>query len=144
MIGVPEGANADKVASMEALGARVEFHGKDFDEAREWVETAAAAHGYRYIHSANEPLLISGVGTMGLEILEAAPDIDVIMVPVGGGSGACGVAIAAKSIKPDVQVIGIQSVHAPSCTSPGRPASCSRRISARRSPRAWRRVRPLN
>ena len=113
VIGVPEGANADKVASMEALGARVEFHGKDFDEAREWVETAAAAHGYRYIHSANEPLLISGVGTMGLEILEAAPDIDVIMVPVGGGSGACGVAIAAKSIKPDVQVIGIQSVHAP-------------------------------
>ena len=92
VIGVPEGANADKVASMEALGARVEFHGKDFDEAREWVETAAAAHGYRYIHSANEPLLISGVGTMGLEILEAAPDIDVIMVPVGGGSGACGVA----------------------------------------------------
>ena len=113
VIGVPEGANADTVASMEALGARVEFHGKDFDEAREWVETAAAAHGYRYIHSANEPLLISGVGTMGLEILEAAPDIDVIMVPVGGGSGACGVAIAAKSIKPDVQVIGIQSVHAP-------------------------------
>ena len=51
VIGVPEGANADKVASMEALGARVEFHGKDFDEAREWVETAAAAHGYRYIHS---------------------------------------------------------------------------------------------
>ena len=80
---------------------------------REWVEAEAAAHGYRYIHSANEPLLISGVGTMGLEILEAAPDIDVILVPVGGGSGACGVAIAAKSIKPDVQVIGVQSAHAP-------------------------------
>ena len=58
--------------------------------------------------------LMGSIGTiMGLEILEAAPDIDVIMVPVGGGSGACGVAIAAKSIKPDVQVIGIQSVHAP-------------------------------
>ena len=113
VIGVPEGANADKVASMEALGAQVESHGKDFDEAREWVETEAAAHGYRYIHSANEPLLISGVGTMGLEILEAAPDIDVIIVPVGGGSGASGVAIAAKSIKPDLQVLGVQSAHAP-------------------------------
>ncbi len=113
IIGVPVGANADKVASMEALGAEVEFHGKDFDEAREWVEDQTRLHGYRYIHSANEPLLIAGVGTMGLEILEKMPDVEVIIVPVGGGSGAAGVALAAKTINPRIRVIGVQSEHAP-------------------------------
>lgn len=113
IIAVPDGANTDKVASMEALGASVEFEGKDFDEAREWVEEQTRLHGYRYIHSANEPLLIAGVGTMGLEILERVPDIDVIIVPVGGGSGASGVALAAKSINPKIRMIGVQSEHAP-------------------------------
>lgn len=109
----PEGANPDKVAAMEALGAKVVFHGKDFDEAREWVETEAAQKDYRYIHSANEPLLIAGVGTLGLEIMTTTPDINTILVPIGGGSGACGVAIAAKSINPNVQIIGVQSSHSP-------------------------------
>jgi threonine dehydratase len=87
---VPEGANPGKVESMRALGARVVFHGRDFDEAREHCERLAAAHGYRYVHSGNEPLLIAGVATLTLEILEDAPDIEVVVVPVGGGSGAAG------------------------------------------------------
>ena len=113
VIGVPEGSNPDKVASMEALGAEVSFHGGDFDEAREWVEGEARQRGYRYVHSGNEPLLISGVGTIGLEIVEAVPDIDVILAPIGGGSGAAGIGLAAKALNPDLRLIGVQSAHAP-------------------------------
>ena len=110
---VPDGANPDKVASMRALGADVRFHGRDFDEARIWCEEQAKALGHRYIHSANEPLLIAGVGTIGLEILSAAPDIDTIIVPIGGGSTASGIAIAATSINPGITIIGVQSEQAP-------------------------------
>jgi len=112
IIGVPEGANVDKVAAMKALGASVEHHGKDFDEARAWVEEQAQRRGLRYIHSANEPLLIAGVGTIGLEILYTQPEIDVIIVPVGGGSGAAGISIAAKAINPKIRVIAVQSEQA--------------------------------
>ncbi|RME47821.1 MAG: pyridoxal-phosphate dependent enzyme, partial [Chloroflexi bacterium] len=66
---VPEGANPGKVAAMRNLGAEVRFHGRDFDEAREEVERLTEIHGYRYIHSANEPLLVAGVGTEALEII---------------------------------------------------------------------------
>jgi threonine dehydratase len=113
IIVVPEGANPVKVDSMRYLGAQVIFHGRDFDEAREECERLAAEHGYRYIHSGNEPLLIAGVGTATLEIIEEQPEIDVIVVPVGGGSGAAGACIAAKAIRRDIQVIGVQSEAAP-------------------------------
>ncbi len=113
IIGAPVGSNPDKVEAMRALGAEVVLHGKDFDEAREWVEHTAAAEGYRYVHSANEPLLIAGVGTISLEILEALPDVDVIIVPIGGGSGASGHCLVAKTINPAIQVIGVQSANAP-------------------------------
>jgi threonine dehydratase len=112
IIGFPEDANADKLAAMRALGAKVEIHGKDFDEARLWVEEQAKRHGYRYIHSANEPLLIAGVGTIGLEMLYAEPHLDVIIAPIGGGSGAAGSSIAAKTINPRIRMIGVQSEHA--------------------------------
>ncbi|HEY79838.1 MAG TPA: threonine dehydratase [Caldilineae bacterium] len=113
IIAVPEDANPAKVASMRNLGAEVVFHGRDFDEAREWVEAEAARRGYRYIHSGNEPLLIAGVGSYALEMLEQQPDLDVIIVPVGGGSGAAGVCIVAKTINPAIRVIGVQSEQAP-------------------------------
>jgi len=113
MICVPEGANPVKVEAMRDLGAEVIFHGRDYDEAREHCEGLAAAEGYRYIHSGNEPLLIAGVATETLEILEECPDVQVIIVPVGGGSGAAGACIAAKAIRPAVQVIGVQSAAAP-------------------------------
>jgi len=110
---VPEGANPVKTASMEALGAELVVHGRDFDDAREHCEALAAEHGYRYIHSGNEPLLIAGVATETLEILEEQPEIDVVIVPVGGGSGAAGACIAAKSIRSSIEVIGVQSEAAP-------------------------------
>ncbi len=75
VIGMPNGANPLKVEATRSFGATVELHGKDYDEARAWVETEAKRKGYRYIHSANEPLLIAGVGTLYLEILQALPDL---------------------------------------------------------------------
>jgi threonine dehydratase len=113
VICMPERANPVKVESMRALGAELVFHGRDFDEAREYCEKQAAVNGYRYIHSGDEPALIAGVATCTLEILEARPDAEVIVVPVGGGSGAAGACVAAKAVRPSIQVIGVQSEAAP-------------------------------
>ncbi len=110
---VPRGANPVKVASMRSLGAEVIEHGADFDEARERCALVAAERGARYVHSGDEPLLIAGVGTATFEILEREPDIEAILVPVGGGSGAAGACITAKAVRPSVEVIGVQSDAAP-------------------------------
>jgi threonine dehydratase len=110
---VPEGANPVKLASIRGLGAEIVEQGRDFDEARERCAAVAAEHGYRYIHSGNEPHLIAGVGTHTVEILERQPDLDVLIVPVGGGSGAAGACIAAAAMRPELRVIGVQSEAAP-------------------------------
>ena len=111
-IAVPRGANPGKIAAMQGLGATVLEHGPDFDTAREWIQSVAREKGGCFVGPTDEPL-IQGVGTYGLEIMEELPEVDVIIVPVGAGSGACGTAIAAKSINPQVQVIGVQSAQAP-------------------------------
>lgn len=113
IICMPEGANPDKMEATRAYGAKVELHGKDYDEARLWVEKEAKQRGYRYVHSANEPLLIAGVGTLYLEIMEEVPDVDVMLVPIGGGSGAAAACIVAKTLNPNVKVIGVQAENAP-------------------------------
>jgi threonine dehydratase len=113
VICVPERANPVKVESMQALGAELVFHGADFDEAREHCEKLAAEHRYRYVHSGNEPALIAGVATYTLEILEASPDVEAIVVPVGGGSGASGACLVANAVRPSIEVIGVQSEAAP-------------------------------
>jgi threonine dehydratase len=110
---VPEQANPVKVESMRSLGAQIVFYGKDFDEAREQCEKVSAEQGYRYIHSGNEPALIAGVGTYTLEILAERPDTEVIVVPVGGGSGAAGACLVANAVRPSIEVIGVQSAAAP-------------------------------
>ncbi len=110
---VPEGANPLKVGAIRALGAEIVTAGRDFDDAREHCEQLAAEYGYRYVHSGNEPHLIAGVATETLEILEDQPGIDVVVVPVGGGSGAAGACIATKGIRRDVEVIAVQSEAAP-------------------------------
>lgn len=111
-IAVPEGANPGKVASMRALGAEVIFHGEDFDTAREWIGTIAKEKGGLFVGPTDNPL-IEGVGTYALEIIEALPDLDVVIVPVGAGSGVCATAIVMKSINPKIEVIGAQSAQAP-------------------------------
>jgi threonine dehydratase len=110
---VPEDANPVKVTSMRGLGVELVFHGRDFDEARERCEQLAEERGYRYVHSGNEPLLIAGVGTETLEILEEQPRTDVIIVPVGGGSGAAGACIVAKALNDAIRIVGVQSEAAP-------------------------------
>ena len=110
---VPEGANPGKVAAMRGMGAEVVFHGAGFDDARRQCETLAEQHGYRYIHSGNEPLLIAGVATETLEMLEDQPELEVVIVPVGGGSGAAGACIVAQAINPAIRVIGVQSSASP-------------------------------
>jgi threonine dehydratase len=106
---VPLGNNPDKNAAIRALGANLVEHGRDFDEARERVEELQRANGLRYVHSANEPLLIAGVSTYALEIFEDLPDVDVILVPIGGGSGACGCALVRSWLGRRAQVIGVQA-----------------------------------
>jgi threonine dehydratase len=113
IICAPQRANPVKVEAMRDYGADVILVGRDFDEAREHCERLAREHGYRYVHSGDEPELVAGVATHTLEILEDRPDIEVIVVPVGGGSGAAGACIAAKSIRPDIKVIAVQSAQAP-------------------------------
>ena len=112
-IAVPENANPGKVASMRNLGAEVIHYGAFFDESKDYIERLSKEEGYRYIHPINEPRLFAGVGTYTLEIIEDLPDVDVIVVPVGGGSGAGGTCIVAKSLNPDIQVIGVQAEQAP-------------------------------
>ena len=110
---VPRGANPLKVAAMRAHGATVLEHGADYDEARVECERLAAAKGLRYVHSGNEPYLIAGIATGALEVLEERPEIDVLIVPVGGGSGASAASLVAKHVRPSVRVIGVQSEGAP-------------------------------
>ena len=109
----PFGANPLKLNAMRGYGATIIEHGADYDEAREECERRAAAAGVRYVHSGNEPYLIAGVGTATLEVLEMRPDVDVLIVPIGGGSGAAGACIVATQLRPNVRVIGVQSSGAP-------------------------------
>lgn len=110
---VPDEANPDKVEAMRNLGADIVFHGKDYEECKNFCQAYAQEHGMRYVDAGNEPLLIAGVATYTLEIFEALPEVDVIIVPVGGGSGASGASIVANAINPDVRIIAVQAEKAP-------------------------------
>src|SRR5947208_5313635 len=108
----PVGNNPEKNAAMRALGAELIEFGRDFDEARERVEQLQHDRGLRYVHSANEPLLIAGVATYALEIFDEQPDTDVILVPIGGGSGACGCGLVRSGLGSRARVIGVQAERA--------------------------------
>ena len=111
---VPQGNNPEKNAAMRGYGAAVLEVGCDFDEAREYIEREGRE--LRYIHSANEPHLIAGVATYALEIFQDAPDVDVILVPIGGGSGACGCALVRTFKGSNAKVIGVQAAGADAFT----------------------------
>lgn len=108
-----ENVNQSKMQAMRDLGAEVRLFGLDFDETRLEAERVATIEGRHFVHSANEPKLIAGVGSIGLEIFDELPDVDVIIAPAGGGSCASGNAIVAKHLNPNVQVIAVQSEGAP-------------------------------
>jgi threonine dehydratase len=111
-VALPEGANPSKVAAIRRLGAEMLIHGRDFDEAREWVKDKADSEAARFVGPTDSEL-IAGVGTYTLEIMESLPDVDVIIVPVGAGSGAASASLVAKTINPEVQVIAVQAERAP-------------------------------
>lgn len=110
---VPHGNNPEKNSAMRAFGAELIEHGADFDEARELCETLQAERGLYYVHPCLEPGLFHGVGTYSLEIFESLPNVDTIIVPIGGGSGSCGAITVAKAINPNVKIIGVQAEKAP-------------------------------
>jgi threonine dehydratase len=111
---VPHGNNPEKNAAMRALGAEIVEHGRDFDDAREEVERRTAASGgtLRYVHSADEPLLVAGVATYALEVFEDLPDADIVFVPIGGGSGAAGLVMVRDALGLRTRVVGVQAQRA--------------------------------
>ena len=111
---VPKDINPDKTRAIQQLGAELIEHGRDFDEAREYLAIVQRQSGARYVHSANEPKLIAGVASMAWEIFQTMPDPDVILVPIGLGSAVCGTCIVAKHLRPQTQIIGVQAANASS------------------------------
>lgn len=111
-VALPEGANPGKAEAIRRLGAELCIHGRDFDEAREWICEQANRDGARFV-GPTDAELIAGVGTYTLEIMEALPEVDTIIVPVGAGSGAASVSLVAKTLKPDTEVIAVQAERAP-------------------------------
>jgi threonine dehydratase len=109
---VPVGNNPDKNAGLRALGANLIEFGRDYDEAREHVEQMHKERGLRYIHSANEPKLIAGVATYALEIFDEVAEPDAILVPIGGGTGACGCALVRSALGRHTKIIGVQTERA--------------------------------
>jgi threonine dehydratase len=110
---VPEAANRGKVNAIRGLGANVVEAGAKFDDAAANAERLAQERGYRFVHSANEPLLLAGVATCALEMLEDQPLLDVLVVPVGLGSGCAGACLVAKHINPAIEVIAVQAAESP-------------------------------
>jgi threonine dehydratase len=106
---MPEKANPDKADAMRNLGAEVVQWGEDFEEANEKALELEREKGFIYFHAANDPWIIAGHGTTGLEMLEQVPDLEVLVVPVGAGGLISGVALAAKTLNPAIEVIGVQA-----------------------------------
>ncbi len=110
---MPEGVPQIKTEAIKDLGAEVIFHGSYYEEAREYAERLASERGFLHVHGINEPLLYEGVGTMHIEVFEELPDVDLVVNPIGGGSGASAACIVYKSLDPRIKVIGVQAEGAP-------------------------------
>jgi threonine dehydratase len=106
---MPRFAPLIKITTCQRLGARVVLHGDDFTEAREEADRLSAAQGLSYIHGFDDPDIIAGQGTIGLEILGQVPDVDAIVCPVGGGGLLAGLCVAVKTLKPRVRVIAVEA-----------------------------------
>jgi threonine dehydratase len=130
---LPTSAPDDKAQKLRSLGADVRIHGAVWDESNEAALAAAAEEDLAYIHAFADPEVAAGQGTLGLEILEDAPDIDTLVVAIGGGGLIAGVASAAKALKPGLRIIGVEPIGAPRPTTPAaKPANWSRWMPSRR------------
>lgn len=110
---MPENASISKTTATRGYGANVILKGEIYDEAYEHAQKLEKEHGFTFVHPYQDPYVIAGQGTIGLEILEKVPDIDTVIIPIGGGGLISGVALAVKSINPKIRVIGVQSDRSP-------------------------------
>ncbi|WP_028811683.1 threonine ammonia-lyase [Streptomyces flavidovirens] len=127
---MPVGAPLPKVAATREYGAEVRMHGQVVDEALAAAQEYADRTGAAFIHPFDHPDIVAGQGTLGLEILEQCPEVRTIVVGVGGGGLAAGIAIAVKALRPDVRIIGVQAANAacyPPSLAAGRPVSVDTR-----------------
>ncbi|MDQ8699518.1 threonine ammonia-lyase [Hyphomicrobium sp. LHD-15] len=111
---MPEGTPAVKAENTKRWGAHVILEGKTLEEAARFARAYGEEQGLVFVHPFDDPLVIAGQGTVALEVLEAVPDLDVLIVPVGGGGLIAGMAVAAKAIKPDIEIIGVEAALYPS------------------------------
>ncbi|MCS7194719.1 MAG: threonine ammonia-lyase, partial [Meiothermus sp.] len=109
VIVMPQHAPLTKVVATRRLGAEVVLHGASFDDAVAYARELQQRHGYTYVHAFDDERVIAGQGTIGLELLEALPDLDVLVVPIGGGGLIGGMAVAVKSLRPGVRIVGVQA-----------------------------------
>ena len=110
---VPAGNNPDKNAAMRALGATVVEEGRDYDEAVGVMQRIARDEGRVVSHATNDPRIVAGAGTMTLEIVDQAPDLDALVIAIGGGSQAVGAITVARTLAPNLEVLGVQAAGAP-------------------------------
>ncbi len=111
---MPEYAPLAKIAATKRFGAEVVLHGQSFDDAGEYAQLLQAQHGLTYVHAFDDARTVAGQGTVGLEILEALPDVDTLVVPIGGGGLIGGIAVALRALKPRTRLIGVQAEGCPS------------------------------
>src|SRR5262249_40184371 len=121
---MPNGAPLPKISATREYGAEVRLHGQVVDETLAAAQAYAAGTGAVFIHPFDHPAVIAGQGTVGLEILEQCPEVRTIVVGVGGGGLAAGIAVAVKALRPDVRIVGVQaegSAAYPPSMEAGRP-----------------------
>jgi threonine dehydratase len=112
---MPETAPLAKVTATQGYGAEVVLHGFTYDDAYQYCLDLQAETGATFIHAFDDPDIVAGQGTLGLEMLSDLPDADAIVVPIGGGGLIAGIAIAARALRPDITIIGVQAAGAASC-----------------------------
>src|SRR5260370_22242089 len=112
---MPENAPLAKVTATQSYDAKVVLYGATYDDAYHHCCELQRASGATFVHAFDDPEVITGQGTLGLEMLTDLPDADAIVVPIGGGGLISGIAIAARALKPDITIIGVQAAGAPSC-----------------------------
>lgn len=111
---MPKGAPTAKIMATRGYGAEVVLHGHNYDEAYQYARYLQEERGLTFVHAFDDAQVISGQGTIALEIIDQLPEVEALLVPIGGGGLAAGVAIAAKEINPRLRVIGVQAAGAPS------------------------------
>ena len=110
---MPENTPITKVEHTQALGASVILHGQNMNESRDFALQLIKTEGFTLVHTFDDPYVIAGQGTVGLEFLKSIPDLDILLIPIGGGGLGAGVSIVAKALNPNIQIIGVQSSYCP-------------------------------